>query len=315
MNEKRRAVTRMGLVAIAASSALFLGACGGGENGPEGHQATPPKIGAVSPGGGARVSSCVPAEQVLNKTQYYVGKQVTITGTIAQVVSRHAFTVATTGNNNNGGAAQAGRTQTVLAVVKETMPLTPGAPVQITGTLQPTFDSNQAATFTGGNIGQGAFIPFNGKPYVQAEFAGPVSANLIRGGQSGGILSGGNSGSGSCAAVSDVLNTTRSYTGQQVTITGTIAQIVSPHAITVAPTGDNAQTLLTLDKETMPLTPGSPVQITGTLQPTFDTNQAITFTGSNLNPAAFTPFTGKPYIQAAFAGPASANLTGGQSGS
>jgi DNA/RNA endonuclease YhcR with UshA esterase domain len=319
MNQKRRAVTRMGLAALAASSALFLGACGGGENAPAGHQAGPPKIGAVNPGGGASVSSCVPAEQVLNNPQSYVAKQVTITGTIAQVVSPHAFTVATTGNNNNGGNAQAGRTQSVLAVVKETVPRTPGAPVQITGTLQPTFDSNQAATFTGGNIGQGAFAPFNGKPYVQAEFAGPISANLIRGGQSGGIPSGGNSASSSCAAVSDVLNNTQSYASQQVTITGTIAQIVSPHAITVAPTGNNngnnAQTLLALDKETMPLTPGSPVQITGTLQPTFDPNQAITFIGSNIDPAAFTPFNGKPYVQAAFAGPASANLTGSQSGS
>ncbi|HXT46979.1 MAG TPA: hypothetical protein VN748_23165, partial [Pseudonocardiaceae bacterium] len=61
--------------------------------------------------------------------------------------------------------------------------LTPGSPVQVTGTLQPTFDTNQAQTFTGGNLDQAAFTAYNGKPYVQAVFAGPVSANLANNGQ------------------------------------------------------------------------------------------------------------------------------------
>jgi hypothetical protein len=62
--------------------------------------------------------------------------------------------------------------------------------------------------------------------------------------------------------------------------------------------------------------PGAPVEVTGTLQPAFDTNQAAVFTGSNMeNLAAFTPFNGKPYVQATFVGPASANLPGGQNGS
>jgi hypothetical protein len=321
MNQKRRAATRMSLVAFAASSALFLGACGGGENAPSGHQAAPApapaQSGPANPGA-ASVSSCVPTDQVLNNAQSYAGKQVTITGTVAQVVGQHVFTVAPTGNNSNGSNAQAGRTQTLLAVAKETMPLAPGGPVQITGTLQPTFDRAQAATFAGGSLGQDPYTSFNGKPYVQAEFAGPISANLIRGGQAGSIVSGGDRGS--CAAVSDVLNSAPSYASKQVTITGTIAQIVDPHVIAVAPTGNNngnnAQTLLALDKETMPFTPGAPVEVTGTLQPAFDTNQAAVFTGSNMeNLAAFTPFNGKPYVQATFVGPASANLPGGQNGS
>jgi hypothetical protein len=314
MNQKRRAVTRMSLVTIAASSALFLGACGGGENAPAGHQAAPPQIGAGNPSGGGSVSSCVPADQVLNNPQSYAGKQVTITGTVAQVASPHVFTVAAS-SNNNGGNAQAGQTHTLLAVAKDTRPLTPGSPVQITGMLQPTFDSSQAATFAGGNLGQGSFTPFNGKPYVQAEFVGPISTNLTHGSQNGGILNGGNNASSSCAAVSDVLNNAQTYAGQQVTVTGTVAQVVAPHAITVASTGNNAQTLLAVDKETMPFTPGAPVQVTGTMQPTFDANQAVTFIGSNVDPAVFTPFNGKPYVQAAFVGPVSANLPGSPNGS
>ncbi|MFN2536501.1 MAG: hypothetical protein ABR528_14825 [Pseudonocardiaceae bacterium] len=61
--------------------------------------------------------------------------------------------------------------------------LTPGSPVQVTGTVQPTFDPNQAQAFTGGDLDQAAFAAYNGKPYVQAVFAGPVSANLTNTGQ------------------------------------------------------------------------------------------------------------------------------------
>lgn len=318
MNEKRRAVTRMSLVAIAASSALFLGACGGGDNAPSGHQAAPPQVGAGNSSGIAKVSSCVPADQVLNNPQSYANKEVTITGTIAQVVAPHVFTVAPS-SNSNGGNAQAGNTQTLLAVAKDNTPLTPGSPVQITGMLQPAFDRSQAATFGGGNLGQDSFANFNGKPYVQAEFVGPISANLTHQAQSGGVLNG-ISGGSSCAAVSDVLNNAQTYAGQQVTVTGTVAQVVAPHAITVASTGNNngnnAQTLLAVSKETMPFTPGTPVQVTGTLQPTLDANQAATFTGSNnTDPAVLTPFNGKPYVQAVFVGPASANLPGSPNGS
>jgi hypothetical protein len=248
----------------------------------------------------------------LSDTQAYAGKPVTITGTVAQAIGQHAFTVAASNSNNNANNAQ-----TVLAVDKDATQPTAGSPVQVTGMLQPTFDQNQAATFTNGNLGQGNFTSFNGKPYVQADFAGPISANLTHGNQGGGILSSGNS----CGTASDVLNNTQSYAGQPVTVTGTIAQIVGPHAVTIAPTGsnaNNAQTLLAVAKDVakdnMPMTPGAPVQVIGTLQPTFDTNQATTFAGGNLDPAAFTPYNGKPYVQAVYAGPASANLSGSQSG-
>jgi hypothetical protein len=333
MNLKRRAVTRMGLAAIAASSALVLGACGGGgggaENAPANHQAAPPQSGPGNSGGAAGVTSCVASSPVSNNPQSYAGKTVTITGTVAQVVGQHAFTVTPSGNsnsnsggipgNNNGNSNNA---QPVLAVDKDTTQLTQGSPVEVTGTLQPTFDPNQAATFTGGNLGQdqAAFNQFNGKPYVQAAFAGPISANLTHGGQNNGILNSGIGSNNNCAAVSDVLNNTQSYTGQQVTVTGTVAQVIGPHAVTIAATGNNgnnAQTLLAVAKESTPLTPGSPVEVTGTLQPTFDANQATTFTGSNLgqDQAAFNQFNGKPYVQAVYAGPASANMTGNPNGS
>lgn len=253
----------------------------------------------------------MPSSQILNNTQSYAGKPVTVTGTVAQVVGQHTFAVAASTNNNGSGIlgnnSNNTNAQTLLAVDKQATQLSPGSPVEVTGTLQPTFDSSQAATFAGGSLGQGSFAQFNGKPYVQAEFAGPISANLTRGAQNGAIP-GGNNSSSSCAA-NDVLNN-QSYAGKQVTVTGTVAQVVGPQAVTIAATGNNAQTLLAVAKENLPLTPGSPVQVTGTLQPTFDANQAVTFTGSNLDPAAFTPYNGKPYVQAVYAGPASANLTG-----
>lgn len=318
----------MGLVAIAASSALFLGACGGGasETGTStGGQHGPAAQSGANSSGTASVSNCVNSSQVLNNMQSYTGKEVTITGTVVQLVSPHAFSVVANGNNGGGilgNGNNSNNAETVLAVTKDTTPLTAGSPVQVTGTVQPTFDPNQAATFTGGNIGQGEFTSFTGKPYVQAELSGPVSANLAHGSQ-GGILSGGNSGTGSCASASDVLNNMQSYMGQQVTITGTVAQLIGSHAVTVAPTGNtsgnNAQPLLAVakelavSKETGALTPGSPVQITGTLQPHFDMSQAVVFAGSNLDQTASSSFNGSPYVQALFAGPVSANLSGNQS--
>ena len=312
----------MGLVTIAASSALVLGACGGGDGTAAHHQGGTAQ-GGGSPGVG-KSSSCAAASDVLSNTQSYAGKQVTVTGKIDRVVGPHAFTVAatnpsTSGNNSN---AQGSATQSLLAVDKESTALTPGSPVELTGTLQPTFDANQAAVFAGGNLDRAAFTAYNGQPYVQAVFAGPESANLARSDQSG-IVNGGNSGS-SCAAANDVLSNTQSYAGKQVTVTGKVDRVVGPHAFTVAATnpstsgnnsnaqGSATQSLLAVDKESTALTPGSPVELTGTLQPTFDANQAAVVTGGNLDPTAFTAYNGRPYVQAVFAGPVSANLTGAQ---
>jgi hypothetical protein len=115
-----------------------------------------------------------------------------------------------------------------------------------------------------------------------------------------------------------VLNNMQTYTGQQITVTGTVAQLINPHAITVAPTGtntgNNAQTLLAVAKNTATLTTGSPVELTGTLQPAFDINQATAFAGSNIDPAAIAAYNGKPYAQAVYVGPVSANLAGNQNG-
>ncbi|MGH3671782.1 MAG: hypothetical protein ACRDSH_14285, partial [Pseudonocardiaceae bacterium] len=217
MDRERRTVARMGLVAVAASSALVLGACGGA-NSAGGHQSGTAEGGNS---GGAK-SSCAATSDVLNNTQSYAGKQVTVTGTIAQVVGPHAFTIAATnpGINGNQSGNNSNAQSTLLAVNKETTPLTPGSPVELTGTLQPTFDTNQAKAFAGDNLDQATFTAYHGQPYVQAAFAGPDSANLTRGTQSGGVLNGANSGPG-CAAVNDVLDNTQSYAGKQVTVTGT----------------------------------------------------------------------------------------------
>lgn len=308
MKMKSRAVTRMSLAAIAASSALVLGACGGGGNTSANHQApSAPSVGGNANGANI-VSTCVDSGQVLNNPQSYAGKQVTMTGAVAQAVGPHAFTIATKDNN----------AQPLLAVDQDNMQLTAGSPVEVIGTLQPSFDPNQAAPYTGGSLGQGSFTSFNGKPYVRADFAGPISANLTR--QSGGVLGIGNS----CGSASDVLKDIQSYTGKQVTMTGKVAQVVGPHAVTIAPSGNssnNAQPVLAVAKElavsneTGMLTPGSPVQVTGTLQPAFDANQAEAFAGGNLDPTLFAQYNGKPFVQAVFAGPVSANLSGGQNGS
>ena len=258
----------MGLVAIAASSALVLGACGGGEQTPAGHQARPPAAqsgGNTSPGN-ASGNSCVAAGQVLSNMQSYAGKPVTVTGTIGQVVSQNAFTVAIQGNNSGGiRGNNANNAQTLLAVAKQTTGTpTAGSPVQVTGVLQPTFDPNQAQASTGINFDRAALTPYNGKPYVEAAYAGPISTNLTNSGPAGGLAS---TSSTECAAASRILDNPQSYAGQQVTVTGTIAQIIGAHGVAIVPTGSNnnatnAQTLLAVAqdvaKDNMPMNPGPP---------------------------------------------------------
>ena len=317
VNMKRR-TTRMGLAAIAASSALVLGACGGGGQTTGGHQARPPAAqppaaqsgGNTSPGN-ASGNSCVAAGQALSNMQSYAGQPVTVTGTIGQVVGQNAFTVAIQGNNTGGiPGSNANNTQTLLAVAKQTTGTpTAGAPVQVTGVLQPTFDPNQAQASTGINFDRAALTPYNGKPYVEAAFAGPISANLTNSGQAGGLAS---TSGNDCAATSRVLDNPQSYTNQQITMVGTVGQLIGQHGFTI--TANNAQPLLAVAKETtgMP-TPGSPIQVIGPLQSTFDVNQAAAFAG-NLDPTTFNAYNGKPWVQAVYAGPVSANLTSGQGG-
>jgi hypothetical protein len=243
--------------------------------------------------------------------QSYAGKPVTVTGTIGQVVSPNAYTVAIQGNNSSGNANNA---QTLLAVAKQTTGTpTPGSPTQVTGVLQPTFDPNQAQAATGINFDRAALTPYNGKPYVEADYAGPISANLTNSGQAGGLAS---TSSTECATASRILDNPQSYTNQQITTVGTVGELIGQHGFTITANnaGNNAQPLLAVAKETtgMPI-PGSPIQVIGTLQPTFDVNQAAAFAG-NLNPTAFNAYNGKPWVQAVYAGPVSANLTGGQGG-
>jgi hypothetical protein len=249
--------------------------------------------------------------------QSYAGKPVTVTGTIGQVVSPNAYTVAIQSNTSGGNANNA---QTLLAVAKQTTGTpTPGSPIQVTGVLQPTFDPNQAQAATGINFDRAALTPYNGKPYVEAAYAGPISANLTNSGRAGGLAS---TSSTECATASRILDNPQPYTNQQVTVTGTIAQIIGAHGVAIVPTGsnnaNNAQTLLAVAqdvaKDNMPMNPGAPVQVTGTLQPTFDINQATTFAGGNLDPRTYTVYNGKPYVQAVYVGPASVNLSGSQNG-
>lgn len=289
----------MGLVAVAASSALVLGACGGG-GGQQGGSAAQ----GGSNTGASGSSACAAASQILDKPQSYAGKQVTVTGTMGQIVGPNAFTMTT--NNTQGGGAQ-----TLLAVERQTTSLTPGSPVEVTGKFQPAFSTDQAQAFTGGTVDQAASTAYTGKPYLQAMFTGPVSANLAHG--QGGFLGIGRSG---CGSANEVLNDLQSYTGKQVTIAGAVGQVAGPHAFTLTASGNaqgaKPQTVLAVTKDTTSLTVGSPMQVTGTLQPAFNANQAQAFTGSPLDQAPLTADNGKPYIEAVFAGPVSANISGGQ---
>jgi energy-converting hydrogenase Eha subunit E len=323
---KRLTTTWMGLVAVAASSALVLGACGGGRDAARQHSATVPGN-ASNPASAASGSSCVATGPMLADIRSYAGKQITVTGTVGQVIGQNVFTVVLEGNNSGGVLDNASKGQTLLAVEEETLPFTPGTPVQVTGILQPTFsigvlpptlDTDQTSASTGATFDRAALTAYDGKPYVHAAFVGLISANLIT--KSSGFPSGGNSVNNNCAEVSVVLHDTRSYAGKQVTVTGTVATIIGPHAFTVAANNggrksltdgnnDNTQTLLTLDKTDQFRTAGSPIEVTGVLQATYDAHQAQAFAEHDLDEAELIAYNGKPYIQAVFAGPVSANLT------
>jgi len=150
--------TRAALVALAASSALVVTACGGGQR-----QNAPAPASPQPTVGNASVNA-----------QQFVGQQVTLVGTVGQLLSPTAFTLAPGGT---GG---------VLVLSRAPVAVPPGGSVQVTGTLLANY-TDQAARRFGAVVPAGAATQaYTGQPFVEAAFVSSrISANVTTGGNGG----------------------------------------------------------------------------------------------------------------------------------
>lgn len=168
----RRPVVRGALLAVAASSALVLSACGNGN--------APPNNGAAS-----HVGNLVQVDP-----HSFVGKQVTLAGEVGQVFGPGVFSVVPGGGA--GGAnppsmssgSSTGPTSAMLVVTKQQVDLSAAAPVQLTGPVVADFTPDAVQGYLGRNLTNAGVNAFVGQPFVEADFVTPtVSADLIHGRQ------------------------------------------------------------------------------------------------------------------------------------
>lgn len=182
---------------VAAGLVLLLSGCGG--------QSAPAPPAAAAP------SAASQAEPL----QRYLGKQVTLVGTVGQVYSEGAVTVVLGGASNGDPGEGNTKQQALLVLSKSSIGVQSGSSVQLTGTLLPGF-SAQAAQRYGASFPEGALgDAYNGQPYIEAVFVAPkISANVTTGGDGGfsgsGIASLGTTAAGTS---SDKQDTTRPDSG------------------------------------------------------------------------------------------------------
>jgi hypothetical protein len=155
----RRPLARPALIAVAASSALLLTACGGGGNGNTGTAS-----GGGNGTGGQAQAAPSSSGDVLASPRNYVGRQVTVSGLVDQVLGPHAFTVreARHGVGNSGTDVVGGSGGNNGGQVGGVMGDVGGGSGTPTGNGTPSGSSGTAAggtgTSGGNNGGQGGGV-------------------------------------------------------------------------------------------------------------------------------------------------------------
>ena len=98
------------------------------------------------------------------------------------------------------------------------------------------------------------------------------------------------------AGVFEDFSEAQNFAGQQVTVSAEVDEIIGPNAFTIA--DDAGEQLLVVSGGTRQLNRDTPVQVTGTVRRAFNLAEAEQFASGDFNDAAYTDFSGEPYIQA-----------------
>lgn len=91
-----------------------------------------------------------------------------------------------------------------------------------------------------------------------------------------------------------------SYAGERVTFVGEVDTILNNDAFTVIAQAaeDSTEDLLVVHPGDLDVAAGSPIELTGTLQPEFDPPSVQPFRDVFAEDPAFEPFVGQPYLAA-----------------
>lgn len=142
----RRTLYRSAAAATMASAVLVLGGCGG----------------TAGPETGVDVEDVQdePFEEdsffFEGEIDSFVGQEVTLSAEVSEIIGPNGFTIA------------AENAEELLVVHDGNAQITVDTPVQVTGTVFKTFILREAEEFADADFADGAFIDFDGEPYIQA---------------------------------------------------------------------------------------------------------------------------------------------------
>ncbi len=172
---ERSRTLRAAAVGVAAASTLLLGACGNDTAGPEtgadvGDVQQEP--GAADPGaadpGAAEPGAAEPGAGVdpgafdtdFSDVNSYVGKQVTVSADVNEILSPTAFTIAGTENTPVD--------ELLVLHPAEAPDVTEDSAVAVTGTVRQGFSIADAEAFVGTDLDDNLFTDWTGEHYIEA---------------------------------------------------------------------------------------------------------------------------------------------------
>lgn len=308
----------IGAMLLMLAVALFLASCGGEEEGggQQGGGTTQASGGGESAGGAQGVSV---ATIIDNPSEFY-GQQVTVSGLVTEVIGPNAFAIG--GNEFVGG-------ESLLIVGAQELPqIVEGTPegeeiqaqdlVQVTGTLRPA-EQQEITDEVGYELGNQVFEVFGGEAAV-------VASQIVVTPQQGGSTA--QAQQQAPVQLTTLIDNPSEFFGQQVTVDGAVARVISPSASVIVPQDratqmqnegifDNPEALaqegvlVVNTAGTGPnLSPLQTVQATGTVQEFEDVSVFEQEFGVQLgNDEIFSAFSGRPVIAATSVQPQAGETT------
>ena len=204
------------------AAALFLASCGG-EEAQQGGGTAQESGGGESAGGAQAVS----VSTIIDNPSEYYGNQVTVSGLVTQVIGPNAFAI--------GGDEFVGGESLLIVGAQELPQIVEGLPegeeiqaqdlVQVTGTLRPA-EQQQITDEVGYELDNQVFEVFGGEAAV-------VASQVVVTPQQGGTTA--QAQQQAPVQITTLIDNPSEFYGQQVTVDGAVARVISPSASVIVP--------------------------------------------------------------------------------
>ena len=292
----------IGAMLLMLAVALFLASCGGEQEG-----GSPESGGGESAGGAEGISVAT----IIDNPEEFYGNQVTVSGLVTQVVSPNALVI--------GGGEFVGGDGLLIVGAQELPQIVEGVAegdvveiqqqdlVQATGTLR-QFNQEEITNEISYEFNDQLFTEFEGEPAV-------VASQVVVTPQQGGTTA--QAQQQAPVQLTTLIDDPSEFYGQQVTVDGAVARVMSPSASVIVPPGRETQLLSEGESEDLEalaregvlvvstagtgpnLSELQVIQVTGTVQE-FESVGAFEqeFGVSLGNGEIFSAFGGKPVIVA-----------------